>query len=332
MNRELLSFSTEAEWLAMRDKDLTSTEVSALFGCSPYATTYELFHRKTGQLVVDFELNDRIKWGNRLETAIALGIAEDLGLIVEPFKVYARIPELRLGSSFDFKIVGLDDKYTGDDETYRDLFRENGPGIMEVKNVDGLQFKRAWISDGAIQEAPPHIELQVQHQQEVSDMEWTVIAPLVGGNTPVPFYRLRDRAIGALIRQKGAEFWAMVESGKAPAPDYVADAETINQLLRETNGVTVDMTGNERLHELVAEHERASDAYKAAETAKKAAKAEILTIIGASAKAMLKGCYINAGTVKDSAGTLIEAKHIGQRVGGRSGYRAMRVYPITTKK
>lgn len=329
MNRELLSFTSEAEWLAMRDKDLTSTEVSALFGCSPYATAYELFHRKTGQLASDFELNDRIKWGNRLETAIALGIAEDLGLIVEPFKVYARMPELRLGSSFDFKIVGLAEGYQGTDETYRDLYRENGPGIMEVKNVDGLQFKRAWIADGAIMEAPPHIELQVQHQQEVADMEWTIIAPLVGGNTPMPFYRLRDRQIGAMIREKAAEFWAMVDSGKAPAPDYVADADTIGKLLLNANGETVDMSDNNRLAELLAQHAKASADYTAAETAKKAIKAEVLTIIGASAKVLLKdGVYISAGTVKDSPGTLIEPHMIGTRVGGRSGYRNMRVYGV----
>lgn len=327
MNREILTFETEEQWLAMRDQDLTSTEAAALFGCSPYATVYELFHRKTGQLVVEFETNDRIKWGNRLEAAIAMGIAEDHGLVVEPFKVYARIPELRMGSSFDFKIVGLADGYKGEDETFRDLFRDNGPGIMEVKNVDGLQFKRGWIADGAIMEAPPHIELQVQHQQEVSDLEWTVIAPLVGGNTPMPFYRLRDRAIGQAIREKVAEFWSMVESGKAPAPDYAQDAETIGRLLLNSNGETVDMKDNNRLAELVALHAQASEAYTAAETSKKAIKAEILDIIGPSAKVMLNGCYISAGTVKDSPGTLIEAHMIGQRVGGRKGYRNMRVYP-----
>ncbi len=329
MKRELLNFTSEAEWLAMRDEDLTSTEVSALFACSPYATVYELFHRKTGQLVVEFELNDRIKWGNRLETAIALGIAEDLGLVVEPFKVYARIPELRLGSSFDFKIVGLAEGYTGTDETYRDLFRDNGPGIMEVKNVDGLQFKRAWINDGAIQEAPPHIELQVQHQQEVADIEWTVIAPLVGGNTPVPFYRIRDRQIGEAIRAKAAEFWAMVDAGKAPAPDFNADADTIGQLFLNATGETVDMSENNRLAELIALHAKASEDYKTAESAKKAIKAEVLTLIGTSAKVLLKdGVYLSTGTVKDSPGTLIEPHMIGTRVGGRSGYRNMRVYGL----
>lgn len=326
MNREILSFESEAEWLAMRDKDLTSTEAAALFGCSPYATVYELFHRKTGQLVVDFELNDRVKWGNRLETAIALGIAEDHGLIVEPFKVYARIPELRMGSSFDFKIVGLADGFTGD-ETYRDLFRENGPGIMEVKNVDGLQFKRGWINDGEVQEAPPHIEVQVQHQQEVADMEWTLIAPLVGGNTPVPFVRMRDRQIGAAIREKVQEFWAMIESGKAPAPDYAVDGSTIAQLLANDNGQTVDMSDNNRLAEVVALHAKASADYKDAETRKDAAKAEILMIIGENKTVVGNGFKISAGSVKESPGTLIEPHMIGTRIGGRKGYRGMRVYP-----
>lgn len=326
MNREILSFESEAEWLAMRDKDLTSTEAAALFGCSPYATAYELFHRKRGQLVVEFETNDRMIWGNRLEAAIALGIAEDHGLIVEPFKVYARIPELRMGSSFDFKIVGLVDCFTGD-ETYRDLFRENGPGIMEVKNVDGLQFKRAWIADGAIMEAPPHIELQVQHQQEVADLEWTLIAPLVGGNTPMPFVRMRDRQIGEAIRGKVAEFWAMVDSGKAPDPDYTVDGGTIAALLANDNGETVDMSGNNRLAEVVAAHAVASADYKDAEGRKDAAKAEILMIIGENKTVLGTGFKISAGSVKESPGTLIEPHMIGTRIGGRKGYRGMRVYP-----
>lgn len=326
MNREILSFESEAEWLAMRDKDLTSTEAAALFGCSPYATTYELYHRKTGQLVVDFESNDRVVWGNRLESAIAFGIAEDHGLIVEPFKVYARIPELRMGSSFDFKIVGLVDGFTGD-ETYRDLFRENGPGIMEVKNVDGLQFKRGWIADGEIMEAPPHIELQVQHQQEVADMEWTVIAPLVGGNTPMPFVRMRDRQIGEAIREKVAEFWKMVDTGKAPDPDFNVDGSTIAALLANDNGETIDMSDNNRLAEVVAEHAKASADFKDAETRKDAAKAEILMIIGENKTVIGTGFKISAGSVKESPGTLIEPHMIGTRIGGRKGYRGMRVYP-----
>lgn len=326
MNREFLSFSSEAEWLAMRQKDLTSTECSALFGCSPYSTAYELFHVKTGQLTIEFEENERMRWGNRLESAIAYGIAEDFGLVIEPMKFYARIPDLRMGSSFDFKIVGLAEGFTGD-ETYRDLFRENGPGIMEVKNVDGLQFKRAWIADGAIMEAPPHIELQVQHQQEVADMEWTLVAPLVGGNTPMPFVRMRDRQIGAAIREKCEWFWSLVDAGKAPEPDYTVDGSTIAALLANDNGATVDMSDNNRLAEVVAEHTKATAEAKDASDRKDAAKAEILMIIGENKTVIGSGFKISAGSVKESPGTLIEPSMIGTRIGGRKGYRGMRVYP-----
>lgn len=330
MNREILTFSSEAEWLKLREQDVTSTEVSALFGCSPYDTAYGLYHRKTGQLEAEFELNDRIKWGSRLETAIAYGIAEDTGLIVEPFKVYARLPDLRAGSSFDFKIIGLADGFKGD-EGYRDLFRDNGPGIMEVKNVDGLQFRQAWISDGEIMEAPPHIELQVQHQQLCADINWTLIAPLVGGNTPMPFARIRDHEIGSRIVEQIEEFWSWVKEGKAPPPDFNADGAVIGQLLYQDNGEVLDMTGNEAFAELVAKHTMALDAEKAGKEQKDALKAQILLSIGHAAKVQLKGGYINAGTNKGSAGTLVTADMIGQRVGQRSGYRAMRFYPQKAK-
>lgn len=325
MTRDFLHFTTEAEWLAMREADLTSTECAALFGCSPYATEYELWHRKTGQLVADFEAGDRIKWGNRLEAAIAYGIAEDLGLVVEPFKVYGRIPELRMGSSFDFKVVGLDDSYTGSNETYRDLFRQHGPGVMEVKNVDGLQFKRGWIADGEDMEAPPHIELQVQHQLEVSDLEWSIIAPLVGGNTPRPFYRLRNRDYGAAIREKISAFWASVDAGQAPEPDYTKDGDTIAKLYANDNGQEVDMSGNNRLAELVAEYTAAAADEKAAKARKDAAKAEALLIIGEAAKVKCAGFTISATSTKPSQGTLVTEAMVGTYVGGRSGFRGFRV-------
>lgn len=326
LERTFIDYTTEAQWLALRDADLTSTEVSALFGCSPYATAYEMFHRKNGQLVVEFESNDRVRWGNRLETAIAFGIAEDLGLIVEPFKVYGRIEKLRMGSSFDFKIVGLAPGFTGDD-TYRDLFRKHGPGIMEVKNVDGLQFRRTWISEGEVQEAPAHIELQVQHQLEVADLEWTVIAPLIGGNTPMPFARLRDREIGGAIREKVKEFWSWIKKQTPPAPDYAADGEVIAQLLGEDNGESIDMSDNARLAEVRLKLTEAGDAEKKAKETKDACKAEILHIVGNNRKILVQGGYINANTVKDSPGTLIEPQHIGTRIGGRKGYRNVRFYP-----
>jgi predicted phage-related endonuclease len=291
-------YATEAEWLAARKQDLTSTECAALFDASPYCTAYELHHRKTGALPDTFAENSRMVWGNRLESAIAAGVAEDLGLIVIPMKMYMRIPSLRMGSSFDFQIVGISEHFYGD-ETARDLFRERGPGIMEVKNVDGLAFRRSWIDDGEQIEAPAHIEFQVQHQLLVSGLTWTVIAPLVGGNTPKPIFRVADEPVQAAIISHVQDFWARVDANDPPAPNFKDDADTIGRLYLENNGDAIDLSENMRVYELCKAYKAAGADEKAAQERKKAAKAELLTIIGAYKSVQATGFKISAGTRKE---------------------------------
>jgi putative phage-type endonuclease len=299
MKRETLVPSSEAQWLDWRKADLTSTEAAALFGASPYATEYELYHVKAGLLPpAEFEANERMKWGNRLEAAIAYGIAEDFGIIIEPFKVYMRISDLRMGSSFDFKIVGLADGFSGD-ESAREMFRRHGPGIMEVKNVDGLQFKRTWLDGEEGIEAPPHIEFQVQHQLEVANLNWSLLSPLVGGNTPKVVIRERDREVGAAITLKVREFWARVAANTPPAPDYTADAETIGRIYVENDGSSVDLSEDFRLIQLCQEYKAAAADEKDAKERKAAAKAEILTIINAAKTITTIGYKISAGTRRE---------------------------------
>lgn len=299
LTRETMNYETEAEWLAMRAQDLTSTEAAALFGVSPYVTEYELHHIKTGKLEKTFEANTRMIWGNRLEAAIATGIAEDYGLIIEPFKTYMRIPELRMGSSFDYKIIGIVEDFTGD-ESARDMFRQHGPGIMEVKNVDGLQFRRNWIEDGEEIEAPPHIEFQVQHQLEVSGLGWSLISPLVGGNTPKVIIRERDDYICAMIREKAAQFWSRIDAGTSPDPDFERDGKTIGKLYVDNDGSEVDLSDNPRVAELCRAYKAAAADEKEAKTRKDAAKAELLTIIEAAKIARADGWKVSAGTRKQT--------------------------------
>lgn len=299
ITRDTINFSSEAEWLSLRKQDITSTEAAGLFDAGSYAnsrTFYELYQIKSGSLAPKpFKDNDRTKWGNRLEAAIAHGIAEDLGLIVEPFKVYMRIPELRMGSSFDFKIVGLADGFEGD-QTARDMFKHHGTGILEIKNVDALQFRRNWIDDGENIEATAQIEMQVQHQLEVADMSWAIIAPLVGGNTPKIIIRLRDHEAGEAIRTKAAELWQRIEACEPPPADYTKDSDTISRLYINNDGTEVDLSGNARLIAVCAEYSAASTAEKEAKARKDAAKAEILDIIK-------QHKTVHAGAFKVSAGT-----------------------------
>lgn len=303
LTREVLAYATEAEWLEARKKDITSTEAAGLFDAGAYEnsrTFYELFNIKAGLLTpAPFKNNDRTKWGNRLEAAIAFGIAEDYGLIVEPFKVYMRIAELRMGSSFDFKIVGLADDFTGD-EAARDMFREHGQGILEIKNVDALQFKRNWIDDGETIEATAQIEMQVAHQLEVADLEWSLIAPLVGGNTPKIIIRKRDHEVGEAICAKAAELWQRVAAGNPPEPNYIKDSAVISKLYVNNDGTEIDLSDNTRLIECCTLYKLAGAEEKAAKEKKDAAKAELITIVE-HAKSIKAGAFkISAGTNKES--------------------------------
>ena len=166
-------------------------------------------------VVVNLEDNERMAWGRRLEDSIAQGCAESQGWDVEPFDVYLSNSNTRMGSSFDYKIVG-----------------EGSLGIMEVKNVDSMVYRTKWVDDGNGHiEAPPHIEMQLQHQLHVADISWGCIVALVGGNTQKIIIRDRNKKMGEILETKVKEFWERVKSGTAPDIDYLRDSEYMICLL-----------------------------------------------------------------------------------------------------
>lgn len=314
MTVEIIQITSEAQWLGERKKDITSTEIPALYGLSPYKTEFELFHEKRDGVSVKFEANERMKWGNRLEAAIAHGAAEEMGWSIAPLKVYMRDPDLRMGSSFDFEILDSD----------------KGKGILEVKNVDGLQYARNWLDDGNGNiEAPEHIELQIQHQMELTGYEWTALCLLVGGNTLKIVLRSRDKAIGADIRKKIGEFWDKVEANAAPNPDYSADAEFIIKQLRGDSIDGLVAQSDAALDALIERYDYLGKSIKEQTEIREATKAEILMAIGSASKVISPLGTLSCGTTKDSLGTQITADMVGTYYGARKGFRNFR---FTAKK
>src|ERR1700744_5890705 len=152
----LLEPTTREEWLQIRKGYISSTESAALFGMSPYNTAFEIgVSKRKADDAATQELvgSERTSWGLRLQDAIALGISEDYGVVVGPMGLtYAVRDDIRMGSSFDYQITGLVgpvDSPVFDDHVLRDMFKRLGPGLLEVKNVDSLVFKRSWSEDEA---------------------------------------------------------------------------------------------------------------------------------------------------------------------------------------
>jgi putative phage-type endonuclease len=311
---EIIPFTTEADWLAHRQRDVTSTESAALFGMSPYVTHYELWHRKRSGVAPEFKTNERMRWGNRLEAAIAHGIAEEQGWEIKPLKEYMRDPEARIGSSFDFVITNLGE-----------------PVHLEIKNVDYLAFRDGWIEheDGSI-EAPEHIEMQVQHQMAVSGFKRAFIGAFIGGNRGVVIERERDEDVIRAIRAKVAEFWRTVDAGQEPDPVMPDDVQAMIRLNQYAEpGKILDASSDDEIARLVEEYRQASAAEKNACEDKEVAKARLLEAIGDAEKVLLPGFTISAGMIADTPPTLITAEMVGQTYGGRKGYRNLR---ITAKK
>lgn len=277
------------KWLAARARNINSSEVAALFGLSPYMTPLELWALKTGQITDGFKDNDRAAAGRHLEAGIAAWATEKFGLVLRRFKDYLEEPKARTGSSYDFEVV---------EWANAPVQGWEGRVPAEIKLVDYTVFKgtfkngyqdRKWNDDNSDDiQAPPHIELQVQHEMMLSGAPFAVILVLVAGNDLRLIVRLRNEAIIAKIRARIAQFWSDVDAGRQPDADYERDAETIKRLYaRPDPRAAIDPAEHGRLMDAIARATAAAEEKKAAAEVEEVAKAEVMDIVREAELAIL---------------------------------------------
>lgn len=298
--RETVEPPSNEEWLRQRARDITSTESAALFGLSPYTTPFELWHRKKNAQITEIEPNERMKWGTRLQDSIAAGLAEDHKWKIQRRTQYDRLVDERLGASYDFTIIGGD----------------GGDGLLEIKNVDPLMLRDGWVDEGEDLEAPPHIEMQVQHQLLVSGLPYAYIGALVGGNRGVLIRREPAPKIMESILDRAAEFWKSIEDGIAPKPDFSRDSAFIARLYSSVKpGRVVNVEKDAEVRELLELHKKYTAARDAGEKGREEIKAKLFMKLGDAEKAIGDGFSINLGTVKAARVEAFE----------RAAYRSFRV-------
>ena len=295
-------------WLENRLLDVTSTEVSALFNLNPYKSEFQLYHEKKDKVVVNIDDNERMMWGRHLEDSIALGFAEKYKMKVEQFDVYMRDPETRMGSSFDYKIVS-----------------EEEPMILEIKNVDGLAYRKNWIEHDEYNIEPPeHIALQLQHQLEITGYNVGYIVALVGGNTMKVVRSERDPRIGKLLKGKVENFWERIKLGVPPDVNYTRDAQYImKDLCNQADAGTV-LEADEEMDKLIDDYYAINKEYVSLGKTKDTIKAQILERSNNASKIVSKYGTISCGMSKESKGKLITQDMVGTYQNPRKGYRMFR--------
>ncbi len=166
-------------------------------------------------------------------------------------------------------------------------------------NVDALVFKDGWIVEDGELEAPPHIEMQLQHQLMISGRSFAYIGCLIGGNRIKLLKREPDSKVISAIEKKIQAFWNSIEDGKEPKPDFSRDADTIKSLYSQAMvgkifNATPDMVGfADRYKELSAKK-------KEIESQIDEVKSHLLMAAGDAEKVISEKFSISLGVVKGS--------------------------------
>lgn len=212
-----------AAWLESRRSMIGASESPTILGVG-YAesSVWDVWARKTGRLPVgDDDEAEFLEWGHAIQP-VALGIfARRTGIQVSDpgeFTV-TRHPTIPwLGATLD----GIADT-------------PDGLAVVECKNVAAYN-SRDWAAD----EPPLRVNVQIQHQIEVAGASHGYAVACVGGNRLVWRRVERDDRFIAVMLDRLAEFWRLVETDTPPEVDgSSATAGVLSRLWPEDTGAMI---------------------------------------------------------------------------------------------
>ena len=275
---ERIPVSNRAAWLKLRERDVTASVAAALFGEHPWTTRFELWNLKAGRTKEDPEESPAMQRGRLLEpVAVALMREKKPDWIVKHNsgrgQEYWRDSKRRIGATPDVLIDDGDGKL----------------GIVQIKSVDQFAFKEKWLADGKLGqpktweiEPPLYVVIQAMIEAALVGADVAYVAPLVvmhGLEMPLVEIPRHDGVWDRLIEEV-ADFWASIEAGEEPAPDYKKDAALLSSLGRRDNGKTIDLTGDNRIQELLEQRDRGKTLIKQGEALVDEAEPDIIAKIG----------------------------------------------------
>ena len=287
------------------------SEVSALFGCNPWLTEFELFHRKKGSIdTPEFNAigadgtpeSERIWWGVKLEPAIIEAAKERYGYVDR--MPAGEWPPLTNGRG----LGGHPDR--------RVTCAKRGPGLLEAKMVDWL-VRKGWGD-----EPPLNYLLQGTTYAGLDKVDWFDMPILVGGNKLERFqYEFRPKLFAEIERRVEA-FWESVHAGSPPKPDYSRDGKVIAELYSDAGDAVIDLRGDNLAITAAAEYLIGAAEEKAGKARKEAAQAELMEKLGEHGVGLLDGFTIKATRVAGCADRTAEP---GEVIKGRKSYRRFSV-------
>lgn len=258
---DVVTHSTESDWLAARTTGIGASEMPAVLGVSPWNSALELYAEKIGAAPrEDLSESEIVQWGHRLEPVIVTAYVERSGRWAE------RDGHLLRSTEHPWALCTLDARTC---EPPRD---QAAPWPLEVKTTSAYRADD-WV-DG-----PPDVYLvQIQHQMLVTGAELATIACLIGGQRLVWCDVPRDEQLIRKIVYHGALFWERVQRREAPDPTGPGAAKVLRSLYPIDDGRCVELATD--LLDTVDELEALKAEQKRLDSAREALEAKLMGAMG----------------------------------------------------
>jgi predicted phage-related endonuclease len=230
------------QWLAMRQEDVTASDVPALFNASPYKSELQLYAEKAG-LPTATAMTNIMQRGLWLEPAVIAAV-KDLhpDWDVEKLNVYLRAPELRFGATPD-AIATVHGTDTMDDTVN-----------LQLKVVAAPQWEKQWG-----QGVPLDVQLQTLSEAMLLELPRSVVAVLVVdayGAELHTFDVARHPPAEERILARVQAFHQNLAKGVRPAARTAEDGQLLAKMFPESQSEPVlDLGGDNELPELLERRE-----------------------------------------------------------------------------
>jgi putative phage-type endonuclease len=222
---------TRSDWLAWRREGIGSSDAAAIAGVDPWRGAMSVYLDKIGELELDSDKPEYMRWGSLLEPAMAEEFERRMGLYIRARQANVEHGERRWQRA---TVDGL----VSDAPHNTATMHADYLGIYEAKTSAG--FKDAQWAEGV----PDHYRVQVQHQLAVTGFDHAWLAVLHGGNRFTIHEVDRDEKVVELLNRIEGVFWRENVLGRRP-PDVdgmESSTEAIKEAFRRVElGKVVDL-------------------------------------------------------------------------------------------
>lgn len=287
--------TSRAQWHDLRAKDVTASVIAALFGEYKYFGRLGLYEQKTGR-APDIEASRMMRRGHALEPL-----------------AFEELADLRP----EWRIQRLEDRYYFRDPVHRigatpdgiAICPERGMGAIQVKTC-GVMTKKQWLDETGAPYCPTWAALQALTEAKLTGAKWAAVIVMVHDSDEelmiIDVPMIDD--LWPVLQNEAALFWQTIAEGRIPEIDPEKDAKAVARVFAQDNGEEIDLAGDNRILEILAEREKLkaieADGW-AAEKARKNLDAEIIGKLGHAAQARIAdGRVIVASTIKRSGFTV----------------------------